>query len=82
MREFLEVGSINEFYRLAEDKELILRIDPFLMIFHFGLVFYINMNKLSPEERKNVLNRLKHKIIYIKSVRSERTFYDFISEGI
>jgi len=72
---------VGEFYKLAEDKELILRIDPYLMIMHYGVIFYINMNKLSPEERSSVLSRLKHKIIYVRKVRSAKTFMDFIEEG-
>jgi hypothetical protein len=78
MREFLEVGSIDEFYKLAEDKDFIFRIDPFLMIFHYGLIFYINMIKLTAEERVRTLNKLKHKIVYVRDVKLESGILEFI----
>ena len=80
MKEFLEIGSVGEFFRLAEDKNLILRIDPYLMIIHYGFIFYINMNKLTPELRMELLNRLKHKIIYVKRVRSVKNIIEFLEE--
>jgi len=76
----LEVGNIEEFYRLADDKEFILRVDPFLMIFHYGLIFYINMVKLGSDERGKLLSRLKHKIVYIRDVKSERGILEFIQK--
>jgi len=78
MREFFEIGGVHEFYRLAEDKDIILRLDPYLMLLHYNIIFYINLSKLSPEERSGLLSRLRHKIVYIKKVHSVKTFIEFL----
>lgn len=80
MRDFLEISDIGEFIRLAGEKDIIIRIDPFLMVFHYGLIFYINLFKLSADDRRIIINRLKHKIIYVKEVKQERGISEFIKK--
>lgn len=78
VREFLEVGDASEFARIAEDKDLVIRVDPLLLIVHYGLVFYINLAKLSPEERSSLMGKLRHKMVYVRSVRQARGITDLL----
>jgi len=78
MRDFLEITDIGEFIKLAEDKDIVIRVDPFLMIFHYGLIFYINLFKLEANDRRAIINRLRHKIIFVKNVRQEKGITEFI----
>jgi hypothetical protein len=78
MREFLEVTDVGEFLKLADGRDIVIRLDPFLLIFHYGLIFYINLARLGDEERRTLINRLRPKIIYVRSISAERGIAEFL----
>lgn len=81
-REYIEVESLEDFMRVAEKVEVILRLDPFIIINYYGTIFYLNLSNLSPENVRKILTWLKGKLINIKSIDSYKSLRDFYEKNI
>lgn len=78
MREFLEVESWEDFVRIAQNANLVIRIDPYVFVYLYGLIFFIDLGKLSDEDVKRLFQALREKLILVKRVETSRSIFDFL----
>ncbi|MHA1594451.1 MAG: hypothetical protein ACTSXJ_03075 [Candidatus Baldrarchaeia archaeon] len=78
MREFLEVENWEDFVKIAQASNLVIRIDPYVFVYLYGLIFFIDLGKLTSEDVKNLFQALKEKLVLVKGVKVSRSIYEFI----
>ena len=69
-REVFEVESLEDFLKLADKVDFILRIDPYLIAYYYGMVFCLDLSSLSDSEVREALSTLRQKIVFIKSIKT------------
>ena len=66
MREFLEIENWEDFVKIAQNSNLVIRIDPYIFVYLYGLIFFIDLGKLADDDVKRLFQALKEKLILVK----------------
>ena len=80
MREFLELADVDSFMKIAENANLIVRIDPYVFINVYGLIFYINLGNLDKRDVRRVIVGLKDKIVVVKNIEVKGSIHQFLKD--
>ena len=76
-RDYLKVEDIDDFLKIAEKCDVILRIDPFLIVNFYGTMFYIDLGEIEEDMVKRVISGLKAKIVNIRQTKSYKSVSEF-----
>ena len=68
VREFLEVGDLETFRRVAEQSPLVIRRDPFLFAQYFAMMFFIDLARVERGDVKRLFDMLRGKMIIVKDI--------------
>ncbi|NHV06883.1 MAG: hypothetical protein HA495_06035 [Thaumarchaeota archaeon] len=82
MREFFEVEDISSFMKVSRLSELVIRLDPFLFVNVYGIVFYLDLSKKDPKEISNLFTSLSDKIIFSTKAEVSTSFKEFLKSKI
>jgi hypothetical protein len=82
MREFFEIEDISSFVKISRLSEFVIRLDPFLFVNVFGLVFYLDLSKKTSREVSNLFTSLSEKIIFTTKAEVSSSFNEFIKSKI
>ncbi len=83
MREFLELGDVDALMRVAQASNLVLRVDPYVMVYFYGLIFYMDVGRLDKRNvRRSIFQGLKDKLVFVKDIQMARSIDEFISEKL
>lgn len=80
MREFLEIDDPAGFIKVARESSVIIRIDPFLLANMYGLMFFIDMGKISEDEVREVFQNLREKMVFVKNAEKSDSISSFLKE--
>lgn len=82
MREFFEVEDINSFMKISRLSEFVVRLDPFLFVTVYGLVFYLDLSKKDSKEISSLFTSLSDKIVFSTNVEVSTSFKEFMKSKI
>ncbi len=82
MREFLELGDVDALMRVAQASNLVLRVDPYVMVYFYGLMFYMDVGRLDKRNVRRIFQGLKDKLVFVKDIQMARSIDEFISEKL
>jgi|Deesub1362A_J573_1020465.scaffolds.fasta_scaffold70244_1 hypothetical protein len=82
MREFLEIEDPDAFIKISQAANFVIRVDPFIFIYIYGLIFYIDLGKLETAEVKKIFQNLRDKLVIVKNVEKSRSIYEFLKEKL
>jgi len=82
MREFLEIEDPDAFIKISQSANFVIRVDPFIFIYIYGLIFYIDLGKLETTEVKKIFQNLRDKLIIVKNVEKSGSIYEFLKEKL
>ena len=82
MREFLELGDVDALMRVAQASNLVLRVDPYVMVYFYGLIFYMDVGRLDRRDVSRIFQGLKDKLVFVKDIQMARSIDEFISEKL
>ena len=78
MREFLEIADIDSFMKVAESANLIIRIDPYILVNVYGLIFYVDLGKLDKRDVRRIFQGLRDKLIIVRKTEVKKSIYEFL----
>jgi len=82
MREFFEIEDISSFIKASRLSNFVIRLDPFLFVDVYGLIFYIDLSKKSPQEISNLFNALSEKLIFSTKAETSSSIKEFIKSKV
>lgn len=82
MREFLEIEDPDAFIKISQSANFVIRVDPFVFIYIYGLIFYIDLGKLETTEVKKIFQNLKDKLIIVKNVEKSSSIHEFLKKKL
>jgi hypothetical protein len=82
LREFLEVEDVDTFMRIAQTANLLVRVDPYVLIYIYGLTFYIDLGKLDKREVNRIFQGLKDRLVVVKRVEAIPSLHDFLEKRL
>lgn len=65
-RDYMEVENVEDFLKVAEKTDIVIRADPFLLVNYYGIFIYIDLRKLKSQDIRKLLVDLKNKIIHVR----------------
>ena len=80
--DFLEVEGVDAFLRVARASNLVMRMDPYVLVHFYGLIFYIDLGKLDSKEVSRIFQGLMDKMIIVKKAESGRSLHDFLEDKL
>lgn len=78
MREFLEIDDPAGFIKVARESSVIIRIDPLLLANMYGLMFFIDMGKISEDDVREVFQNLREKMVFVKNAEKSDLISSFL----
>lgn len=82
MREFFEIEDIASFIKVSRLSEFVIRLDPFLFVNVYGLVFYLDLSKKDSKEISNLFTSLSDKIVFSTKAEVSTSFKEFLKNKI
>ncbi|MFQ5711101.1 MAG: hypothetical protein ACE5GD_04880 [Candidatus Geothermarchaeales archaeon] len=82
MREFLELEDIDALMRVAQTSNLVMRVDPYILIYFYGLIFYMDLGKLDGRDVSRIFQGLRDKLIIVKGVETMGSLHEFLREKL
>ncbi|HDI75185.1 MAG TPA: hypothetical protein ENF55_04435 [Thermoprotei archaeon] len=79
-KEVFVVESLEDFLKLADKVDLVLRIDPYLIAYYYGLVFCLDLSTLPDKDVREALQSLKTKTIFVKSIKTTKELLRGLSQ--
>ena len=80
MREFFEVADTDSFMKLAENVNAVIRVDPYVFINFYGLIFYLNLGRLEKKDVRRIIQGLRNKLVVVKRMDIRDSIYAFLTE--
>jgi len=62
----MELESKEDFLKVLLKTDLVLRIDPFLIINYYGIFMYIDLRRLDESEVRGLLHAIKDKVVNVR----------------
>ena len=78
--ELIEVRDTVSFYRVAKNANIILRIDPLLIVPLYRLTFYLDIRNIDESEVAKLFQSISNKLVYIEDVKRADSLKSFIEE--
>ena len=80
MREFLEVEDVDALMKITQTSNLVMRVDPYILVYFYGLIFYIDLGKLERKEVSRIFFGLKDKLILVKDIETMGSISEFLEK--
>lgn len=80
MREFFEVDDVESFIRVAQNSNVIVRADPYVLANVYGMIFFIDLSALSRQDIARLFMALKEKLVVVRSAESKSSIAEFLRE--
>ena len=65
-RDYVEVERVEDFVKVCEKVDIVLRIDPLLIANYYGIFVFIDLRRLSGSEIKKLISSIKDKVIHVR----------------
>jgi len=82
VREFLEVDDVDTFMKVAQTSNLVVRIDPYILVYIYGLTFYIDLGKLGKRDVNRIFQGLKDRLVVVKRVEAIPSLHEFLKRRL
>ena len=76
----MEVESPEDFLKVSDNVNLIIRVDPFIIANYYGIFMFLDLRKLKNEEIRKTLIALKDKIVNVKRHIRATTLEDLLKD--
>ena len=80
--DFLEVEGVDAFLRVARASNLVMRMDPYVLVHFYGLIFYIDLGELDSKDVSRVFQGLMDKMIIVRKVDWGRSLHEFLKSKL
>jgi len=80
--ELLEIRDASSLYRVGKASNIILRMDPLLIIPLYRLTFFIDMRRLDEGELAEIFRLFRDKIVLIDNIHLDESLTKFIKKII
>lgn len=78
--ELLEIRDASSLYRVGKASNIILRMDPLLIIPLYRLTFFIDMRRLDEGELAEIFRLFRDKIVLINNIHLDESLTRFIEK--
>jgi len=65
-RDYIEVERPEDFIKVCEKLDVVLRIDPLLIANYYGIFVFIDLRRLSGGEIKKLISSIRDKVIHVR----------------
>jgi len=65
-RDYIEVESVEDFVKVCEKVDIVLRIDPLLIANYYGIFVFIDLRRLNGGEIRKLISAIKDKIVHVR----------------
>ncbi len=74
----MEVESVEDFLKVADKVDIVIRADPLLLVNYFGIFIFIDLRKLESHSIRKLISELKGKIIHVRRHKSASSLEELI----
>ena len=78
----LEIRDPASLYKVAKAANIIVRIDPFIIVPVYRLTFFLDLRKIDREEISEIFRILREKIVVIDNTYIEDSITSFIKRRL
>lgn len=65
-RDYMEVEGPEDFLRVCQKVDVVLRLDPLLIANYYGIFIFIDMRRLRAGQARALLSALKDKVVHVR----------------